>query len=116
MSATKIGADVPKVASSNYDVVRNGALKAASWLGRQVQYISGTAKDMILKVVAWAKPFFSCAAKFFSETFDKSKELLVANKEFAIPAAVFATVVAFGVLFINNVICNNENQATPAAV
>lgn len=115
MNAANLGADVAtKVAnSSNYEMVREGALRAVNWLGRQVSTISSSVKDLVVKIIAWAKPFFVCLQKFVCETFDKSKEFLIANRQVALPGAIIALVAVIAALSIDKIACSGEQRAAP---
>ncbi|NGX38593.1 MAG: hypothetical protein K1000chlam2_01767 [Chlamydiae bacterium] len=83
---------VAEATTGTFDQIKGKVVNAANWLGRQVASLATSIKDLALRVVEWAKPFFNTIAKFFVETFDKTKEYIVANKEIALPAALIGIV------------------------
>lgn len=113
-TALNMGAQAaPKINPSNYDQFRNGAVNAVNWLGRQAQWIGSSCKDFGSKVAEFVKPFFHAVMKIVCESFDKVREVVIANKEIAGPAAIGAILLTIVALTFTQVICKPEGGETP---
>lgn len=81
-------------APSTFDAMKQGALQTVNWMGKQIQVLGSTIKEYAMKVVEWVKPFFQNAAKMLGETYDKVRELALANKEVSIAVGIAIPVIA----------------------
>lgn len=90
---------VPDGTTSTFDQVKETAAKTFNWIGRQVQWLANTLKDIVMKIVETVKPFFVAVFKFIQDQSTKVRDYIVANKEVFIPVGItipFVLMLALG--------------------
>lgn len=110
--ATPTPATTP-VHVSTFDQIKDGALKAVNWMGRQVQWLGNSIKDFVFRIYEWAKPFFQSVARMTTEFYEKGREFVLKNKEvtmLTVAAVIIAAAAAIGGYFM----CCENTTKTPA--
>ncbi|NGX47971.1 MAG: hypothetical protein K1000chlam3_01357 [Chlamydiae bacterium] len=96
--------------TSTFENVKQGALNAVNWMGKQIQWLTSSIKEYAVKVFEWAKPFFQNIGKMLGETYDKVREFTITNKEASIAVGITA-VVSIGLGIGAYLLCCNKEEA-----
>lgn len=98
---------IPKVTAeattSTFYQIRNGALNAVYWVGKQIQWFGRTIKDYAVKIYEWAKPFLEAVGKTIAHSYEKLRDFIIANKNVSLAvglAVPVATAIALATYFI----------------
>ena len=97
---------------STLDHIKIRAVNAVNYLGRVFEAIGTSIKYYAVKAVEVVKPFFTKAAKFFVETYDKTREFVVANKE-VVSASAISLFVGGLIVLTFHLLLNGTSDSIP---
>lgn len=112
MSATGVKLMATEASASTYDRVKEGALGAVNWMGKQIQWLGSTIKDYAIAVYNWAKPFFQGILNLVYNAYDKLRDLVVTNKEAAVAVAIAGPLFLIGGVAAYMLCCKEKVETT----
>lgn len=102
---------VADATTSTFDQVKHTVVNAGNWIGRQVQWLASSLKDIVLRVIEAVKPLLASVIQFVKDQSAKVREYIAANPQMAGIALVGTAVVAVTTLAGYFFCCNTTPEA-----